>query len=180
MKKLFYIIAVYIVLSFQAQKKKRKKENSFKHFKTTIHNTTIPFYTQPSICIIPPTLSRESWVPPPTMFQNPQTPEGSLFPIKNEWIILWNYWFCQYDRTYCSCFYWEYLFRNMVQRFPIFCIFWCIFALFCLVLPFSEIISFACLLSYHTIYIKGRIQALFEIGNRLKIGAQILIDQLKI
>ena len=173
MKKLFYIIAVYIVLSFQAQKKKKKKTplNISKQL-----YTTIPFYTQPSICIIPPTLSRESWVPPPTMFQNPQTPEGSLFPIKNEWIILWNYWFCQYDRTYCSCFYWEYLFRNMVQRFPIFCIFWCIFALFCLVLPFSEIISFARLLSYHTIYIKGRIQALFEIGNRLKIGAQILID----
>ena len=54
------------------------------------------------------------------------------------------------------------------------------FALFCLLLQFSEMISFAPLLSYHTIYIQGRIQALFEIGNRSKIGAQILIDQLKI
>ena len=62
----------------------------------------------------------------------------------------------------------------------IFCIFQCIFALFCLLLQFSEMISFAPLLSYHTIYIQGRIQALFEIGNRSKIGAQILIDQLKI
>ena len=54
------------------------------------------------------------------------------------------------------------------------------FALFCLLLQFSEMISFAPLLSYHTIYIQGRIQALFEIGNQSKIGAQILIDQLKI
>ena len=54
------------------------------------------------------------------------------------------------------------------------------FALFCLLLQFSEMISFAPLLSYHTIYIQGRIQALFEIDNRSKIGAQILIDQLKI
>ena len=54
------------------------------------------------------------------------------------------------------------------------------FALFCLLLQFSEMISFAPLLSYHTVYIQGRIQALFEIGNRSKIGAQILIDQLKI
>ena len=67
---------------------KKKNKFPFKHFKTTIHNTIIPFYTQPSICIIPLTLPRESWVPPPTMFQNPQTPEGSLFPIKNEWIVL--------------------------------------------------------------------------------------------
>ena len=177
MKKLIYIIAVYIYCSIISS---TKKNFPFKHFKTPIHNTIIPFYTQPSICIIPLTLSRESWVPPPTMFQNPQTPEGSLFPIKNEWIILWNYLFCQYDRTYCSYFYREYLFKNMVQRFPIFCIFQCIFALFCLLLQFSEMISFAPLLSYHTIYNQGRIQALFEIGNRSKIGAQILIDQLKI
>ena len=58
MKKLIYVIAVYFVLSFQAPKKKNKFP--FKHFKTTIHNTIIPFYTQPSICIIPLTLPRES------------------------------------------------------------------------------------------------------------------------
>ena len=57
------------------------------------------------------------------------------------------------------------------------------FVYFGVFLPFFVLychLSFARLLSYHTIYIKGRIQALFEIGNRLKIGAQILIDQLKI
>ena len=126
---------------------KHQKNFPFKHFKTPIHNTIIPFYMQPSICIIPLTLSRESWVPPPTMFQNPQTPEGSFFPIKNEWRILWNYLFCQYDRTYCSCFYWKYLFKNMVH-FLYISVYFCPFLSF-IAIFWNDILCSLAIISYN-------------------------------